>query len=120
MGLHEAPHDHRERIIHSAPSLAPAARLVRSSHERSDGKGYPDGLGAEEIDVGASIIAVCDAFDAMVNHRVYREPKTHDAALTELRRCAGTQFDSEIVELFCTIVHRHENSPINSELPTGR
>lgn len=93
-----------ERIVRSVPSLAPAARLVRSSHERYDGSGYPDGLSADEIEVGASIIAVCDAYDAMITDRVYRGAGSQQAALLELRRCAGSQFDPGIVELFCSIV----------------
>jgi len=97
-----------ERIIRSAPSLAPAAALVRSSHERYDGEGYPDGLSAVEIETGASIIAICDAYDAMTNHRVYREPMSPAAALDELRRCAGTQFEPGMVDLFCATIERRD------------
>jgi two-component system cell cycle response regulator len=97
-----------ERIIRSAPSLEAAALLVRSSHERYDGTGYPDGLCAEEIEVGASIIAICDAYDAMVNHRVYREPKTQAEAIAELRLCAGTQFEPSLVEIFCATLERRD------------
>jgi HD-GYP domain-containing protein (c-di-GMP phosphodiesterase class II) len=88
-----------ERIIRSAPSLAPAALLVRSSHERYDGKGYPDGLRGDEIEVGASIIAICDAYDAMVNNGVNRDSKTQEQALRELRACAGTQFEPAVVDV---------------------
>jgi len=98
-----------ERMIRGSASLAPAARLVRSSHERYDGKGYPDGLCAGEIAVGASIIAVCDAYDAMVNDRVYRLAMSQQEALAELGRCAGTQFDPAIVELFCAIVEQRDD-----------
>jgi diguanylate cyclase (GGDEF)-like protein len=97
-----------ERIIRSAPSLAPAAQLVRSSHERHDGGGYPDGLGGAEIEVGARIIAVCDAYDAMVKHRVYCDPRSQAEALAELHRCAGTQFDPAIVELFCSEMQQRD------------
>jgi diguanylate cyclase (GGDEF)-like protein len=97
-----------ERIIRSAPSLAPAASLVRSSHERFDGAGYPDGLSASEIETGASIIAICDAYDAMTNHRVYRAPMSPQAALDELRRCAGTQFEPTMVEVFCQTVEERQ------------
>ena len=90
-----------ERIIRSAPSLAPAAALVRSSHERYDGGGYPDGLSATEIDTGAGIIAICDAYDAMTNSRVYRSAMAPQDALAELRRCAGTQFEPALVDVFC-------------------
>jgi diguanylate cyclase (GGDEF)-like protein len=90
-----------ERIVGSAPSLEPAAKLVRSSHERYDGHGYPDGLRGDEIEVGASIIAICDAYDAMTKQRIYRVARSQAAAFDELRRCAGTQFDPTLVELFC-------------------
>ena len=82
-----------ERILHAAPALTAAARLVRSSHERWEGSGYPDGLAGESIPLGARIIAVCDAYDAMVSNRPYRSRMSAEVALEELRRCAGTQFD---------------------------
>jgi diguanylate cyclase (GGDEF)-like protein len=89
-----------ERIVLAAPALAHTAPLIRSSHERIDGTGYPDGLAGEQIPIGARIIAVCDAFDAMTSDRSYRDPKTTEAALTELGRCAGSQFDAEVVRAF--------------------
>ena len=61
-----------ERILHAAPALAAAAPLVRSRHERFDGTGYPDGLAGDDIPLGARIIAVCDAYDAMISDRPYR------------------------------------------------
>ena len=91
-----------ERIMHGAPALANAARLVRSSHERIDGTGYPDGLTGEQIPLGSRIICVCDAFDAMISERPYKRAISDQDALAELRRCAGTQFDSRVVEVFCT------------------
>jgi len=98
-----------ERIVASAASLAPAARLVRSSHERYDGTGYPDGLCAGEIELGARIIAICDAYDAMLSDLVYRKSRSKEQALAELRRCAGTQFDPAIVELFCSTISRRDS-----------
>jgi diguanylate cyclase (GGDEF)-like protein len=89
-----------ERIITSAPALRSAAPLVRSSHEAFDGSGYPDGLAGDAIPLGARVIAICDAFDAMISRRPYSSPKTIDEALAELRRCAGTQFDPAIVSVF--------------------
>jgi diguanylate cyclase (GGDEF)-like protein len=89
-----------ERILAAAPALAGAAHLVRSSHEAWDGNGYPDGLAGVEIPLGSRIIAVCDAFDAMISNRPYAPPKTIDEALAELRHCAGTQFDPETVRIF--------------------
>jgi two-component system cell cycle response regulator len=95
-----------ERILLAAPALRPVARLVRSSHERFDGGGYPDGLRADEIPLGARIVAVCDAFDAMTTDRPYREAVSETDAIAELRRCAGTQFDPMVVEAFCRVIAR--------------
>jgi two-component system cell cycle response regulator len=77
---------------------------VRSSHEWFDGAGYPDALAGAEIPLGARIIAVCDAFDAMVSDRPYSARKTTGGALAELRRCAGTQFDPAIVPVFEQVI----------------
>jgi diguanylate cyclase (GGDEF)-like protein len=93
-----------ERILEVAPSLSQVARLVRSHHERLDGRGYPDGLRGEEIPLGARIVAVCDAYHAMTHGRVYKAAISHADALTELRRNAGSQFDPTVVEAFCDVV----------------
>jgi two-component system cell cycle response regulator len=93
-----------ERILASAPALVPVAKLVRSTHERWDGNGYPDGLAREQIPLGARIIFVCDAYEAMIEERPYRTSKSPQGALAELRRCAGTQFDPRLVELFSSHV----------------
>ena len=98
-----------ERIVTSAASLHAAAPLVRSSHEAFDGSGYPDGLAGDAIPLGARVIAVCDAFDAMISNRSYSPATTIDNALTELTRCAGTQFDPTIVAAFQRVmVQRHQ------------
>ena len=89
-----------ERIIAAAPALGRAAKLVRASHEAFDGTGYPDHLSGVEIPLGARIIAVCDAFDAMLAPRPYSPPSAVEQALAELRRCAGTQFDPDVVSAF--------------------
>ena len=78
----------------------PVADLVLHHHERWDGAGYPDGLRGEAIPLGARIIFVTDAYDAMTSDRIYRPKRSPDAALAELRRCAGTQFDPGIVTAF--------------------
>jgi two-component system, cell cycle response regulator len=93
-----------ERIMQAAPALSAAAPLVRSSHERVDGAGYPDRLAGTDIPLGARIIAVCDAYDAMVSDRPYRAALSHAEALAELRRCAGTQFDPDVVRAFTAAV----------------
>jgi diguanylate cyclase (GGDEF)-like protein len=89
-----------ERIIAAAPALRGAAALVRASHERWDGTGYPDRLAGEEIPLGARIVAICDAFDAMISSRPYSPARTIEEAVAELRRCAGSQFDPAIVPIF--------------------
>ena len=90
-----------ERILAAAAALRPVARLVRSSHERYDGAGYPDGLACDDIPLGARIIAVCDAFEAMIRpDRPYGPPRTAEEAAAELRANAGTQFDPEVVAAF--------------------
>src|SRR5688572_565174 len=93
-----------ERIVRSAPSLSRVAELVRSTHERFDGAGYPDRLQADAIPLGSRIVAVCDAFDAMTSERPYAAPRTPQEALDELRRCAGTQFDPAVVETVRAVV----------------
>jgi two-component system, cell cycle response regulator len=90
-----------ERILGAALALRPVARIVRASHEHFDGNGYPDGLRGHEIPLGARIVAVCDAYDAMTSDRPYQARLTHEAALAELRRCAGGQFDPDVVDAFC-------------------
>jgi len=94
-----------ERIIAAAgPSLERIAPLVRASHERWDGNGYPDGLAGEEIPLGARIITICDSFRAMLSARPYKQAMSLPDALAELRRCAGSQFDPALVEVFCAVV----------------
>ena len=93
-----------ERIVAGAPALAQVGRLVRSSHERWDGAGYPDQLAGEAIPIGSRIIALCDAFDAMLSERPYQAPRTMSQAMLELRRCAGTQFDPAVVDAFRIVV----------------
>jgi diguanylate cyclase (GGDEF)-like protein len=94
-----------ERIVAAAPALTRVATLVRSSHERWDGTGYPDGLAGSDIPLGARIVAVADAFDAMTSPRPYSTARPAAAALEELRRCAGTQFDPAVVEAFTAAWH---------------
>jgi diguanylate cyclase (GGDEF)-like protein len=97
-----------ERFLLSVPALRAVGRLVRSSHERWDGGGYPDGLRGEDIPLGARIISVCDAYDAMVTDRPYRRGTDPASALAELRRCAGSQFDPDVVDAFCAVMARVE------------
>ena len=94
---------HGQKILRNIPFLEGAARIVAQHHERWDGEGYPYGLRGEDIDIGARIFAVVDAFDAMISDRVYRKGCSYKKALAELERCAGTQFDPMIVEAFKAI-----------------
>ena len=77
--------------------LGHVGRLVRSCHEHWDGGGYPDRLAGEEIPLVARIVCACDAFSAMTTDRPYRAARTEHEALTEMQRCAGTQFDPRVV-----------------------
>jgi putative nucleotidyltransferase with HDIG domain len=80
--------------------VEPVADWVLHHHERWDGDGYPNRLRGEEIPLGARIIFVADAYDAMTSERVYRDPLSPRDALEELERCSGTQFDPSIVDAF--------------------
>jgi HD-GYP domain-containing protein (c-di-GMP phosphodiesterase class II) len=90
--------------------LARVGELVRSCHERWDGRGYPDGLRGEEIPLAARIVFCCDAYSAMTTDRPYRAAIDPDSALAELRANAGTQFEPRVVEAVCTIVLRDQVS----------
>jgi HD-GYP domain-containing protein (c-di-GMP phosphodiesterase class II) len=85
-----------ERILHEV-GLIHLAHWVRCHHERPDGLGYPDGLHGDEIPLEAAILAVADAFDAMLSDRCYGRRLNESEALTELWRCSGTQFDPVVV-----------------------
>jgi diguanylate cyclase (GGDEF)-like protein len=91
-----------ERIVAAAPTLRATAPVVRAAHERPDGKGYPDGLRLEEIPISSRIIAVVDAYDAMISDRPYQHAMRPADALAELRRHAGTQFDPAVVDAFAS------------------
>jgi HD-GYP domain-containing protein (c-di-GMP phosphodiesterase class II) len=106
-----------ERILGAAAPLGPVAELVRSSHERWDGGGYPDGLRGEEIPLGARVIAVCDAYDTMVSERHDSSALEARAALDELRRWAGRQFDPQVVEAFVAARGRRAGDEAGGVLP---
>ena len=97
-----------ERILAAAPALAHVGALVRSTHERWDGTGYPDKLAREQIPLGARIISVCDAFDSMISERPYRAAKSAEQAVTTLRENAGTQFDPAIVAAALIVLDRRK------------
>ncbi|HEX6620474.1 MAG TPA: diguanylate cyclase, partial [Solirubrobacteraceae bacterium] len=93
-----------ERIVGAAEALRPVGCVVRASHERWDGSGYPDGLAGEDIPLGARIVFVCDAWDAMTCDRGYRTALSAQEAADELRANAGTQFDADIVAALLAVV----------------
>jgi two-component system, cell cycle response regulator len=90
-----------QRILGASPALVEVAKIVRSTHERWNGQGYPDGLRGEEIPLAARIVLACDAFVAMTTDRAYARRLTDDDARAELRRCAGRDFDPRVVEVVC-------------------
>ncbi|HWV84818.1 MAG TPA: diguanylate cyclase [Capillimicrobium sp.] len=101
-----------ERILLAAPPLVPVAPIVRASHERWDGGGYPDGLAGEEIPLGARIVSLCDAWDAMTTDRPYRPARSAEEALEEIERCTGTQFDPSVVRAFAAVVAERRDTPL--------
>ena len=78
--------------------------IIRHHHEKLDGSGYPDGIGGDDLDTLTRILIIADSFDAMTSRRNYRRNLSSDEAVAELRRCAGSQFDPELVEYFAGIV----------------
>jgi diguanylate cyclase (GGDEF)-like protein len=101
-----------ERILAASPALTDAARIVRSTHERVDGTGYPDGLRGDSIPVEARIISACDAYSSMTSERTYRPELSQADAIAQLELGAGTQFDPKIVALLTAVVVA-DHSPVN-------
>jgi response regulator RpfG family c-di-GMP phosphodiesterase len=96
--------DYGMKILENIKQLSTIVNIVKYHHERFDGTGYPEGLKGEEIPIGARIIALADTFDAMMSTRAYREPLDMESAKAELRGCAGSQLDPQIVNTFLGIV----------------
>ena len=105
-----------ERILNAAPALRPVGSLVRSTHERWDGGGYPDGLAGEEIPLGARIVAVCDAYESMVSDRAYRKALGHEYACEELQRESGRQFDPAVVVAFLAEIDKIDAQSAGEEV----
>ena len=95
-----------ERICEPLATADQFADIIRGHHERWDGQGYPDGMRGEQIPLGARIVGLVDAYDAMIHDRPYRAARSVGAALDEIRRLAGAQFDPELSRLFAEIVER--------------
>ena len=104
-----------ERMLSPLARESPEVlRIVRSHHERLDGRGFPDGLRGDHIPIEARIVAVADAFDAMTTRRPYRESRPPAQAMAELRRVAGTQLDPEVVEAFVAAHPHPERLPLSA------
>jgi response regulator RpfG family c-di-GMP phosphodiesterase len=97
-----------EQILSPVDFLSEILPIVRHGHERWDGEGYPDNLAGDRIPLGARIILVCDAYDAMTSDRPYREAMTGETARRELQRGAGTQFDPRVVEALLEVLEGRE------------
>jgi putative nucleotidyltransferase with HDIG domain len=95
-----------QKIIEQVPQFKRISRIVRAHHEFFDGAGYPDGLRGEDIPIGARIMAICDAFDAMTSDRSYRPALPHERALIIIERNAGSQFDPALVPSFLKLKSR--------------
>ena len=101
-------------MLHKIPGLELAAEIVHAHHEQPDGKGYPRRLPADKIPLGARIVMVCAAYDAMTEERPYRRGLSRDVAVDELRRNAGTQFFADVVEAFVQLT---ESGQLWDEFP---
>ena len=100
-----------ERVLSRVPQLRDAARIVRHSHERVDGTGYPDGLAGEEIPLASRVLLACEAYIAMTSERPYRDPMSSGAALAELQRVAGAQLDTAVVDALVDELERQPAAP---------
>ncbi len=88
------------QILSNVDSLKKISEVVRQHHERPDGRGYPDGLVGDQIQLDAAVLSIADTYDAMTSDRPYREARTKEYAINELRKYAGTQFRASLVEVF--------------------
>jgi putative nucleotidyltransferase with HDIG domain len=92
------------KLVRRIEGYGPVADIIHSHHERVDGRGYPHGISGEDIPLGSRIISVADTYDVMTSRDSYRRPVSSEAAILELRRVAGGQLDSMVVEAFVTMI----------------
>ena len=104
-----------EKIVINIKKLHIIAEWVKSHHEKYDGTGYPDGLKGEQIPLAGRIIALADTYDAMTSTRPYRTALSHETAINEIKRCAGTQFDPKLDELFVSLADKIDEARKNPE-----
>ena len=95
-------------ILRSADKYSKLAEYALTHHERWDGKGYPNGLKGEDIPLFSRIISICDAYEAMTADRPYRKALDHQVAIDELKKCAGSQFDEKLVDIFVKAINENE------------
>lgn len=107
------------KILEPLTFLDQTRLMILQEHERYDGTGYPNRLKGEEICLGARIVAVADAYDAMVSQRPYNTPLSRQAAVVELVRCKGTQFDPRVVEAFIRVLEKLPTEPPPATPPTS-
>ena len=107
------------RIARASLDLEPIADWILKHQEHWDGKGYPLGLSGEQIPLQCRILAIVDAFDAMTTDRPYRKAMSREAAIAEIKRCAGTQFDPNLAALFIEVLTSNPFTPIGIPSRSG-
>jgi diguanylate cyclase (GGDEF)-like protein/putative nucleotidyltransferase with HDIG domain len=107
------------RILEPLRALSRVREMVEHHHEFYDGSGYPDGLDDMRIPLGARVIAIADSYDTITSERAYKKARTPDDAFRELERCAGNQFDPELVRVFVETMRKHPRPPVETAAPTA-
>jgi diguanylate cyclase (GGDEF)-like protein len=108
------------RLLEPLQELADVRAMVLHHHEMYDGSGYPEGRAGEEIPLGARIIAIADAYDTITSDRTYKKARSPQAAVAEIERCAGAQFDPQLVRIFIEAVREFSKAPVTAALTAAR